>query len=47
MKPFSVDVPFISILVFQAGKPMTDNAKQFIRALRIQLNRDLAHLPKK
>jgi DNA-binding transcriptional LysR family regulator len=47
VKPFSVDVPFISILVFQAGNPMTDNARQFIRALRIQLNRDLAHLPQK
>jgi DNA-binding transcriptional LysR family regulator len=47
VKPFSIDVPFISILVFQPGKPMTDNAKQFVRALRIQLNRDLAHLPQK
>lgn len=47
VKPFSIDVPFISILVFQPGKPMTDNAKQFVRALRIQLKRDLAYLPQK
>jgi len=44
IKPFSVDVRFASLLVFRPGKPLPDNAKQFIRAMRIRLDRDLSRL---
>jgi DNA-binding transcriptional LysR family regulator len=41
VKPFSIDVRFSSILIFRPGKPLPDNARQFISAMRIQLNKDL------
>ncbi|MGY2289537.1 LysR substrate-binding domain-containing protein [Pseudomonas sp. SDO528_S397] len=41
VKPLSVDVRFSSILIFRPGKPLQENAKQFISAMRIQLNKDL------
>lgn len=46
VKPFSVDVRFASLMVFRPGKPLTDNARQFMRLMRIQLERDLKRLPK-
>ncbi|NWA27966.1 LysR family transcriptional regulator [Pseudomonas gingeri] len=44
VKPFSVDVRFASLLVFRPGKPLPENARQFIRSLRIRLNKDLQQL---
>lgn len=44
VKPFSVDVRFASLLVFRPGKPLPANARQFIRALRIRLEKDLKQL---
>ncbi|MDI2591067.1 LysR substrate-binding domain-containing protein [Pseudomonas sp. 681] len=41
VKPFSADVNFASLMVFRPGKPLPDNARQFIRMMRIQLDRDL------
>jgi hypothetical protein len=41
VKPFSIDVRFSSILIFRPGKPLPDNARQFISGMRIQLNKDL------
>lgn len=41
VKPFSIDVRFSSILIFRPGKPLPDNARKFISAMRIQLNKDL------
>jgi DNA-binding transcriptional LysR family regulator len=44
VKPFSVDVRFASLLVFRPGKPLPENARQFIRAMRIRLDKDLKRL---
>jgi DNA-binding transcriptional LysR family regulator len=44
VKPFSVDVRFASLLVFRPGKPLPENARQFIRILRIRLEKDLKQL---
>lgn len=44
VKPFSVDVRFASLLVFRPGKPLPENARQFIRVLRIRLEKDLRQL---
>lgn len=44
MFPFSVGVQFVSLLVFRPGKPLPENARQFIRVLRIRLQKDLKQL---
>lgn len=41
VKPFSTDVMFKNLMIFRPGKPMHENARQFIRMMRIQLERDL------
>ncbi|MHC6227380.1 LysR substrate-binding domain-containing protein [Pseudomonas sp. X10] len=41
VKPFGVDVMFRNLMVFRPGKPLHENVRQFMRALRIQLERDL------
>lgn len=44
VKRFSVDVRFVSLLVFRPGKPLPENARHFISALRIRLEKDLKQL---
>lgn len=47
VKPFSIDVRFTSLLVFRPGKPLPENARQFILAFRIRLEKDLKQLQTK
>ena len=47
VKPFSVGVRFASLLVFRPGKPLPENARQFIRVLCIRLEKDLKQLQAK
>lgn len=47
VKTFSIDVRFASLLVFRPGKPLPENARQFIRVLRIRLEKDLKQLQTK
>ncbi|MBI6942648.1 LysR family transcriptional regulator [Pseudomonas putida] len=41
IRPFSLTVNFTSLLLFRPGKPLADNARKLISALRIQLAKDL------
>jgi DNA-binding transcriptional LysR family regulator len=41
IRPFSLKVNFTSLLLFRPGKPLADNARKLISALRIQLGKDL------
>jgi DNA-binding transcriptional LysR family regulator len=41
VKPFSEEVMFKNQMVFRLGKPLHENARQFMRTMRIQLERDL------
>ncbi|MBZ9783754.1 LysR family transcriptional regulator [Pseudomonas sp. REP124] len=41
VKPFSEDVMFKNLMVFRHGKPLHENVRQFMRMMRIQLERDL------
>lgn len=40
VKPIDVEVMFTGVLVFRAGTPLADNARQFLRHMRLQLARD-------
>ncbi|MCP1120009.1 LysR substrate-binding domain-containing protein [Robbsia andropogonis] len=40
IKPIEVETVFTSVLVFRAGSPLSENAKQFLRSMRVQLSRD-------
>ncbi|MFS2222561.1 LysR substrate-binding domain-containing protein [Pantoea sp. B65] len=41
IRPFSSAVNFSGLLIFRPGKPLSENAKAFMRTLRIQLDKDL------
>lgn len=43
-RPFSLDVPFSSLLLFRPGHPLADNARKLISALRVQLAKDMKRL---
>ncbi|GGJ87504.1 hypothetical protein GCM10009304_11670 [Pseudomonas matsuisoli] len=44
IRPFALDVPFSSILLFRPNNPLSDTARQLIRRMRIQLEKDLRRL---
>jgi DNA-binding transcriptional LysR family regulator len=44
LRPFALDVPFRTLLVFRPGNPLSENAKAFLRSMRIQLDADLTQL---
>lgn len=46
IKPFSEIINFTGLLVFRPGESLSDNAKSFIRTLRIQLDKDLKDIQK-
>lgn len=41
IRPFSKAIIFHGLMIFRPGKPMSCNSKDFIRALRIQLEKDI------
>lgn len=41
IRPFSDAVYFSGLLIFRPGKPLSENTREFMRALRIQLDKDL------
>lgn len=41
MKPMSFDIPATSLLVFRPGTPLSENAKELLRVMRIQLDADM------
>ncbi|MBD1550564.1 LysR substrate-binding domain-containing protein [Pseudomonas typographi] len=41
IRPFELDVKFRSLLLFRPGRPLAENARKLIAALRIQLAKDL------
>ena len=41
IREFSYPIKFTGLMVFRPGSPLTDNARDFARALRIQLDKDL------
>jgi DNA-binding transcriptional LysR family regulator len=44
VKPVEIEALFRSVLVFRPGTPMSENAKQFLRSMRLQLSHDQALL---
>jgi len=44
LRPFALEVFFCTLLVFRPGNPLSENAKAFLRSMRIQLDADLAQL---
>lgn len=41
IRPFSEAVYFSGLMIFRPGKPLSENAREFMRTLRIQLDNDL------
>lgn len=41
LKPMSIDVKASSLLVFRPGVPLSDNAKELLRVMRIQMDTDM------
>lgn len=44
IRPFSSPVNFTALMIFRPGKPLSGNAREFMRALRIQLVRDMRNI---
>jgi hypothetical protein len=44
LKRMSVDVSFTALLVFRSGIPLSDNAKELLRIMRIQMETDFKEL---
>jgi len=44
VKPIDVEVTFTGLLAFRPGTPLAENAKQFLRQMRMQLKRDQEEL---
>lgn len=44
LKPMAFDIPATSLLVFRPGMPLSDNAKDLLRVMRIQLDTDFKRL---
>lgn len=41
LKPLSIDISFRSLLVFRAGAPLSDNARDLLRIMRITMDADV------
>jgi DNA-binding transcriptional LysR family regulator len=46
LKPLAIDVQFRSLLVFRAGVPLSENARELLMVMRIVMERDRAELRK-
>lgn len=46
IKPMSIDIEFTSLLVFRPGIPLSGNAKELLRIMRIQMDTDKRQLQK-
>jgi DNA-binding transcriptional LysR family regulator len=44
IRPFALEVSFRSLLVFRAGTPLSDNARELLRTMRIQMDEDTLRL---
>lgn len=44
LRRFSLDISFRSLLVFRAGSPLSDNARDLLRVMRIAMDRDASQL---
>jgi DNA-binding transcriptional LysR family regulator len=44
LRRFSLDISFRSLLVFRAGSPLSDNARELLRVMRIAMERDAGQL---
>ena len=44
VKPIEIETLFTTVLVFRPGTPLSENAKQFLRSMRMQLSNDQAQL---
>lgn len=44
LRPMSLDIRFTGLLVFRPGTPLSENAKELLRAMRIQMDMDLKAL---
>lgn len=40
LRPLSIDISFRSLLVFRAGTPLSDNARELLKVMRIAMERD-------
>ena len=46
VKPMSITIEFTGLLVFRPGVPLSENAKQLLKVMRIQIDRDIKQLKK-
>lgn len=46
VKPMSITIEFTGLLVFRPGVPLSENAKQILKVMRIQMDRDIKQLKK-
>lgn len=44
LRRFSLDISFRSLMVFRAGSPLSDNARELLRVMRIAMGRDAGQL---
>jgi DNA-binding transcriptional LysR family regulator len=44
LKPLEIPVSFTALLVFRPGIPLSENAKELLRVMRIQMESDLNSL---
>jgi|APMI01.1.fsa_nt_gi DNA-binding transcriptional LysR family regulator len=44
LRPLSIDVSFKSLLIFRAGVPLSENARELLTTMRIQLEHDVRQL---
>ena len=44
LRPLAIDVRFRSLMVFRAGVPLSENARELLKMMRIVMERDTAEL---
>jgi DNA-binding transcriptional LysR family regulator len=44
LRPFAIDISFTGLLIFRAGTPLSENARELLRIMRIQLEADTQRL---
>jgi DNA-binding transcriptional LysR family regulator len=44
LKPMSVEIPFTGLLVFRPGIPLSENAREALRVMRIQMDAEIRQL---
>lgn len=44
IKPLELDIGFACLLVFRPGTPLSENARALLKAMRIELERDLKRI---